>query len=74
MYPGDEQEQGGLCDFCNGEFLLVPQRKTYVNRCNCSCGGCVRGRAELGILYDDESWIGHHGTDGEDPDSVFSAM
>ena len=72
--PGDETAQGGMCDFCNGYFIHVPQYNTYVNRCNCDCAGCYRGRERLGILYDDETWIDHQTTDGEDPDSVFSTL
>ena len=74
VYPGDETTQGGLCDFCFAELDLVPQHKTYTNRCSCDCDGCYRGRERLGILYDDEPWIGHQTNNGEDPDSVFSTL
>ena len=74
VYHSDETVQGGLCDFCFAEFQLVPQHQTYANLCNCDCDGCYRGRERLGILYDDESWIGHQTNNGEDPDSVFSTL
>ena len=74
VYPGDETTQGGLCDFYFAELDLVPQHKTYDKRCSCDCDGCYRGRERLGILYDDESWIGHQTNNGEDPDSVFSTL
>ena len=74
VYPRDDPRQGGLCDFCFGEWDLVPQHQTYVNRCTCDCDGCYRGRERLGILYDDESWVGHHTNADEDPDSVFSTL
>ena len=74
VYHSCETTQGGLCDFCFAEFDLVPQHKTYANRCHCDCDGCYRGRERLGILYDDESWIGHQTNNGEDPGSVFSTL
>ena len=74
VYPGDETAQGGMCDFCCGVHIHVPQHNTYANRCNCDCDGCCRGRERLGILYDDETWIDHQTNDGEDPDSVFSTL
>ena len=74
VWPRDDPRQGGLCDFCFGEWEHVPQYQTYVNRCSCECDGCYRGRERLGILYDDESWVGHHTNADEDPDSVFSTL
>ena len=74
VYHRDETAQGGLCDFCCGFLVHVPQHNTYANRCDCDCNGCCRGRERLGILYDDESWIDHQTNDGEDPDSVFSTL
>ena len=74
VYHSCETTQGGMCDFCCGFHVLVPQHNTYANRCHCDCDGCYRGRERLGILYDDESWIDHQTNDGEDPDSVFSTL
>ena len=74
VWPMDDPRQGGLCDDCFGEWDHVPQYNTYVNRCSCECDGCYRGRARLGILYDDETWVGHHGNADEDPDSVFNTL
>ena len=74
VYPGDDPRQGGLCDFCFGEWDLVPQHKTYVSRCTCDCDGCYHGHKRLGILYDDESWVGHHTNTHEDPGSAFSTL
>ena len=74
VYHSSERTQGGLCDFCCGFHVLVPQHNTYANRCHCDCNGCYRGRERLGILYDDESWIDHQTNDGEDPDSAFSTL
>ena len=74
VWPLDDPRQGGLCDFCFGEWDHVPQYNTYVNRCVCECDGCYRGRERLGILYDDETWVGHHGNADEDPDSVFNTL
>ena len=74
VYESCLTDQGGLCDFCFSEWEFVPQHQTYVNGCHCDCDGCYRGRERLGILFDDESWIGHHTNDGEDPDSVFSTL
>ena len=74
MHHGDQTVQGGLCDFCFAELQLVPQHQTYANMCHCDCDGCYRGRDRLGILFDDESWIGHQTNNGEDPDSVFSTL
>ena len=74
VYANDTTQQGGLCDFCFSKWDFVPQHQTYVNRCHCDCDGCYRGRERLGILYDDESWVGHHTNADEDPDSVFSTL
>ena len=74
VYPGDELAQGGMCDFCCGFHVHVPQHNTYANRCDCDCNGCYLGRERLGILYDDETWVRNQSNDGEDPDSVFSTL